>query len=292
MSPVRRAYLELHLAVLLFGFTAILGKLITLTALVLVWWRVLFTALSLLPLVRVRAAWRQLSPARRWRLFGIGTVIAVHWVTFYGAIKLANASVALVCMATTSLFAAFLEPWLLRRPLHRLEVGLSLLIIPGMALVVGTLPAGMGWGVVVGLVSALLAALFSILNKQIISDSAPRVITLVEMSAAWVFLSLVLPIYLWYAPATAVLPTGSDIVYLAVLVLACTTLAFLLNLRALRHLSAFAATLTINLEPVYGILLAAVLLREYEELTPLFYLGLLVVLGAVLGYPVLARRGR
>ena len=290
MHPVRRAYFELHLAVLLFGFTAILGKLITLTALVLVWWRVLFTAVSLLPLIRTGEALRHIPRTRLLRLFGIGVVIAVHWVTFYGAIKLANASVALVCMATTSLFAAFLEPWLLGTPRRRLEIGLSLLIIPGMVLIVGTLPRAMWWGVVVGLISALLAALFSILNKAIVDSADTKVITFVEMSAAWLFLSVVLPAYYFFAPAMAFWPVGNDVFYLAVLVLFCTTLAFLLNLRALQHLSAFAATLTINLEPVYGILLAAVLLHEYQELTPAFYLGLLVVLAAVLGYPLLAAR--
>ena len=290
MSSVRRAYLELHLAVLLFGFTAILGKVITLTALVLVWWRVLLTAVSLLPLVDLRVALRTIPPARLRRMALIGTIIAVHWVTFYGAIKLSNASVTLVCMATTSFFAAFLEPWILRTPLRRLEVGLGILIVPGMALIVGTLSADMWWGVAVGLTSALLAALFSILNKQIVDSADTKVITFLEMSAAWGFLSLVLPVYLLLAPHTAFWPSGNDIWYLAILVLLCTTLAFLLNLRALQHISAFAATLTVNLEPVYGILLAALLLQEHQELTPGFYAGLLVILGAVLGYPLLGRK--
>ena len=290
MSPLRRAYAELHLAVLLFGFTAILGKVITLTALVLVWWRVLLTAISLLPLVAVRTALRTLPRALPWRLAGIGTVVAVHWVTFYGAIKLSNASVTLVCMATTSFFAAFLEPWILRTPLRRLEIGLGLLIIPGMALIVGTLSSDMWWGVASGLLSALLAAIFSILNKQIVDRADTKVITLIEMSSAWLFLSLVLPVYLWYAPTTSFWPAGWDIPYLLVLALLCTTLAFILSLRALHHLSAFAATLTVNLEPVYGILLAALLLHEHQELTPGFYAGLVIILGAVLGYPVLRSR--
>ena len=290
MSPVRRAYLELHLAVLLFGITAILGKVITLTALVLVWWRVLLTAGSLVPLVKIRAALRQIPPARLRRMALIGSIIAVHWVTFYGAIKLSNASVTLVCMATTSFFAAFLEPWLLRAPLRKLEVGIGLLIIPGMALIVGTLPSDMWWGVVVGLTSALLAALFSILNKQIVDTADTKTMTFIEMSAAWGFLSLVLPVVLWYAPDTVFWPSGADIGYLAILVLFCTTLAFILSLRALHHISAFAATLTVNLEPVYGILLAAVLLQEHQELTPGFYAGLGVILVAVFGYPALRAR--
>ena len=291
MSPVRRAYLELHLAVLLFGITAILGKLISLIALVLVWWRVLLTAASLLPLVDWTTLRERIPPALRWRMAAIGSIIAVHWVTFYGAIKLSNASVTLVCMATTSFFAAFLEPWLLRRPLRPLEVVIGLLIVPGMALIVGTLPADMWWGVLVGLTSALLAALFSILNKQIVGTADTVTVTFVEMSAAWGFLSLVLPVYLIYAPDTPFLPTGADLGYLAILVLGCTTLAFILSLRALRHLSAFAATLTVNLEPVYGIVLAAVLLREHQELMPSFYFGLLLILAAVFGYPLLRGRG-
>ncbi len=290
MSPERRAYLELHVAVLLFGFTAILGDLIGLSALTLVWWRVALTTFSLLFIVRVRKLWASL-PVRLWRNYaGIGVLVALHWLTFYGAIKLANASIALVCMATTSFFTALLEPAILRQRVKGFEIFLGLLIIPGMTLIVQHTDWDMQWGIVVGLCSAFLAALFSTLNKKLIVHASSLDITFIELGTSWVFLSLLLPTYVWLVPEAPFWPTLRDWVYLLVLSLLCTTLAYVLALRALNYLSAFAANLTVNLEPVYGIALAWLVLREYEELDSGFYWGVVIILLAVLSYPFLRKR--
>ncbi len=291
MGPVKRAYLELHLAVLLFGFTAILGDLIQLSALLIVWWRVLLTSLSLLLVIRIGALLRTMPRRLLLQFMGIGVLVALHWVAFYGAIKLANASIALVCMATTSFFTSLIEPLITRQPLKRYELLLGLLIIPGMALVVNGAELSMVSGIWVGLAAAFLAALFATLNKLLISEADEKSITFLELGSAWLFLSLVVPVYAVWGPEEALRmwPTPADWGYLFVLALLCTTLAYILALRALHHLSAFASNLTINLEPVYGIALAWFLLDDRQELDADFYLGGLIILVAVLSYPLLRR---
>lgn len=291
LTEERRAYLELHLAVLLYGLTAILGDLIQLTALVLVWWRVMLTSGSLLPFVKVRQLVKDLGPAMVWRFAGIGVLVALHWVTFYGAIKLSNASICLVCMATTSFFTSFLEPLIVKRPFRWYELVLGLMIVPGMALVVSNIQVGMIWGVIAGLASAFLAATFATFNKKYIGNHNPTRITFLELGSAWVFLSVVLGgVLLSGREFEALWPTTTlDWVYLLILAFLCTNLAYTLSLRALRHISAFAANLTINLEPVYGIVLAWLLLNEQEELNPGFYWGVLIILLAVFSYPLIRK---
>lgn len=289
VSTERRAYLELHFAVLLYGLTAILGDLIQLSALVLVWWRVLIVSLSLLAFVRLSTLLRELGWQQTLRFAGIGVLTGLHWLTFYGSIKLSNASITLICMATTSFFTSLLEPLIVRRPFQWVELALGLLIIPGMVLVVDNTDADMNLGILVGLVSAFLAALFGTLNKKYISSSDPTRITFLELGSAWVFLGLLLPFYLTAQPDTPFWPAPADWGYLLVLALLCTTLAYILTLRALVHLSAFAANLAINLEPVYGIALAYVLLNDSSELEPGFYLGGLLILLVVFSYPFLRR---
>jgi drug/metabolite transporter (DMT)-like permease len=292
MDPERRAYLDLHIAVLLFGFTAILGDVISLSALMLVWWRVLLTSVSLLALVRVGRLLRTLPLAVTLRFMGIGVIGALHWLAFYGAIKLANASIALVCMALTSFFTSLLEPLLMRTQIKRLQVAMGLLMAPGMAMIVNATELSMHNGIWAGIAAAFLAALFSTLNKKYIGHANPMEITFLELGAAWLFLSLVLPAYHFLSPEGLgrFLPTPADWGYLALLAFLCTTLAYVLALRALRRLSAFVSNLTINLEPVYGIALAWLLLGDHKQMSPVFYLGVVLILAVVFLYPLAERR--
>lgn len=292
MKSTQRAYLELHLAVFLFGFTAILGDLIQLSALLIVWWRVLLTSLSLAVIVRVVRLFRNLPWQKTIKFMGIGVIVAVHWVTFYGAIKLSNASIGVVAMATTSFFTSLLEPLIMRQKVKWYELMLGLLIVPGMALIVNSTDYSMLTGLAVGLLSALLAALFATLNKKLITHSDERSITFLEMSSACLFLTMIIPMYAWLTdtPLSFIPPTLLDWGYLIILALVCTTFAYVLALRSLQHLSAFASNLSINLEPVYGILLAWILLNENEELNIGFYLGAGIIVVAVFSYPLLKRR--
>jgi drug/metabolite transporter (DMT)-like permease len=294
MTPeTRKATLQIHLCVVLWGFTAILGKLIGLAALPLVWWRMILVvaALALLP-----PCWRGLRaiPGRQKLVYaGIGALVALHWLTFYGAIKLSNASVGATCMALATVFIAIIEPWLARRPFSRHELVLGILVVPGVALVVGGVAPGMRAGIAVGAVSALFVGLFGSLNKRYAGHHDPLAVTALELGAGIVLLTLLAPVMPWLFPAFAgnpfVLPGAHDFGFLLVLALACTLLPFALSLVALRHISAFAAQLAVNLEPVYAIVLAVLLLGEQRELTPTFYLGVAIILGAVLLHPLLSR---
>lgn len=293
-STIKRAYLELHLAVFLFGFTAILGDLIQLTALVLVWWRVLLTSASLFPFSSPLTIWKDLGALMFWRFAGIGVIVALHWLTFYGAVKWSNASICLVCMATTSFFTSFLEPIIVGRPFRWYEMLIGLLIIPGMVLVVSNIEPGMMMGVVSGLTSAFLAAIFSTYNKKYIGQYNSMRITFLELSSAWLFLSIVIAImFLGGADFGSFWPVSlSDWGYLIILALLCTSFAYTISLRALKHISAFAANLTVNLEPVYGIFLAWILLNENKELGNGFYWGVAIILMSVFSYPVIKRKDK
>ena len=296
LSPSARAQLQIHFCVLLWGFTAILGKLITLPALPLVWWRMLLVvaALALLP-----ASWRgvrALRPRLALAYAGIGVLVALHWLTFYAAIKLANASVGATCIALATPFTALLEPKLAGRRFLLRELLLGVAVLPGVALVVGGVPASMRLGIAVGTLSALLVALFGSLNKRLVEHADPLAVTGLELGAGTLALTALAPWLGWLLPAFAgspfTLPGARDATLLLALAVACTLLPFTLSLVALRHMSAFAAQLAVNLEPVYAIVLAILLLGEQRDLSPAFYGGVAIILGAVLAYPLLVRPQR
>jgi drug/metabolite transporter (DMT)-like permease len=286
MSPTRKAHFQIHFCVLLWGFTAILGKLITLAALPLVWWRMLLVSAALLCVPRV---WRGLraTPRKMLAIYaGIGVVVALHWLTFYGAIKLANASVAATCIALCPAFLAVVEPWIAKRPFDPRELMLGAAVVPGVALVAGGLPGDMRLGLAVGVLSALFVAFFGALNKRYIEHADSLTVTFVELGAGTVFLTLAAP---FMAGPSFVLPDAHDAVLMVVLAFGCTLLPFALALSALRHLSAFATQMVTNLEPVYAIVLAIPLLGEQRELGWAFYLGVAVILAAVFAHPWLHR---
>jgi len=291
MSPHTRAFWQIHFCVLLWGFTAILGKLITLPALALVWWRMGIVTLLLLLVPRVWRGLRALPPKLLATYAGIGVLVALHWLTFYGAIKLANASVAVTCIAMGPVFLALVEPWIAGRRFDARELALGVAVIPGVALVVGGVPVGMRLGIAVGVLSALLVAIFGSLNKRFVERADPLTVTCVELGAGALFLTLLAPL-LPHAGAAFPIPDGRDAALLLVLAIGCTLLPFVLSLVALRHLSAFAAQLAVNLEPVYAIVLAIVLLGEQHELDHWFYLGVAVILAAVFVHPLLHRKQR
>ena len=288
----RKGYLQMHIAVFLFGFTAILGDLINLPALTLVWWRVFITTFSLLFLVNALKLFRNIPTKTLLQFMGVGALVGLHWLCFYGSIKMANASVALVCFAMASFFTALVEPLILKTKLNPYELGLGLIIVPGMALVVSDLDVQMINGVIVGMISSLLIAFFSVLNKKYIKFADEMSITFLELGSAWLFLSLLLPFFLWQEEHSIRFfpPSTLDWAYMLALALLCTTLPYILSLKALHHISAFAANLTFNLEPVYGIVLAWLILNDHEEMSPRFYGGVVIILVTIFSYPVIKRR--
>ena len=296
MNPTRKAFLQIHFCVLLWGFTAILGKLITLPALPLTWWRMLIVVAALACVPRVWRGLRAMPARLRWAYAGIGVLVALHWLTFYGSIKLANASVGATCMALATVFTALLEPRLAGRAFSRRELLLGIAVLPGVALVVGGVPVDMRLGIAVGALSALFVALFGSLNKRLVERADPMTMTALELGAGTLALTALAPLIALLFPAFAgdllALPGPRDALMLLALALACTLLPFVLSLVALRHMSAFGAQLAVNMEPVYAIILAIVLLGEQRDLTPAFYAGVAIILAVVLAYPMLVRPRR
>ncbi len=289
MGSTRTAHWQIHACVFLWGFTAILGKLISLPALALVWWRMLLVSAALLALPRVWSGLRALPPRLLRAYAGIGVLVALHWLTFYGAIKLANASVAVTCIALAPVFLALVEPRIAGRRLDWRELLFGLAVVPGVAMVVGGVPRGMHLGIAVGVLSAVLVALFGAWNKRLVDRADPLTVTCLELGAGMLFLGAVAVVGALVLPASTPVvsvPGPRDAVLLLVLALACTLLPFALSLVALRRLSAFQAQLAVNLEPVYAIVLAILLLGEQRELTPAFYAGVALVLAAVFAHPL------
>jgi drug/metabolite transporter (DMT)-like permease len=293
MAPATKALLTIHFCVLLWGFTAILGKLITLPALPLVWWRLIMVLAALALVPRVWRSLRALAPRIVLTYAGIGVLVALHWLTFYGAIKLANASVAATCIALATPFTAIVEPWLTRSRFSPRDLLLGVAVLPGVALVVGGIPPDMRAGVAVGAIAALFVAVFGSLNKRFVHDGEPLTVTALELGAGFVALTLLAPAMPWILPELdgplLALPSAHDAWLLLALAVACTLLPFTLSFVALRHMSAFSAQLAVNLEPVYAIVLAIVLLGEQRELTAQFYFGVAIILAVVLAHPVFAR---
>ena len=289
MTPTSKAYWQIHFCVLLWGFTAIFGKLITLPALELVWWRMLLVTAVLLALPRVWRGLRAMSGRLLLRFAGIGIVVALHWLTFYGAIKLSNASVAVSCMALGSVFAAMIEPFITNRRFDARELVLGVIVIPGIVMLVGGVPGNMRLGIAIGVLSAFLTALFSALNKRYVEHADPLTVTCLELGAGAAFLTVIAPL-LPHTGAAFTLPDMQDALLLLALAMACTLLPFILSLIALRNISAFSTQLALNLEPVYAIVLAILLLNEQRELTPRFYAGVAMILIAVFAHPLTMRR--
>jgi len=289
MDAHRRALFQIHLCVFLWGFTAILGKLISLPAIPLVWWRLLLVTAALACFPRVWRALRSIPPRLVLIYAGIGCVVAVHWLAFYGSVKLANASVAATCMALAPAVTALIEPWITGSRFERHNLLLGILVIPGVALVVGGIPDSMHLGFWVGVISAALAALFNALNKRYLGHHDAMAVTWLELGAGFLVLAAIAA---FAAPdgAGVVLPSVRDGAWLLVLAILCTLIPFAVSLATLRHLSAFTAQLAINLEPVYAIGIAVLFLGEARELDAMFFLGVAIVLAAVFGHGWLQTR--
>lgn len=288
MNTIQKSFIQMHIAVFLWGFTAVLGKLISLSTLPLVWWRVVITTLSLTFLLNKYSLIKRVDSKTKLKVIGIGFLVGIHWLCFYGSVKLSNSSIAVICMATVSFMTSIIEPIFFRKKVQWKEILLGLLILPGMLLIVKT---NLNWisGIIVGLIGALIAAIFSVLNKKVVATTDPLSVTFLEISGVLILTSLMLPLYYYFFPAEDFFPSSVDWIYLLILSLVCTSLPFLLSMMSLRHISTFSSNFILNLEPVYGILLAWFILNENEDLSPQFYWGVILIMGVVFGYSMLTR---
>ncbi|GAB2775448.1 drug/metabolite transporter (DMT)-like permease [Hymenobacter luteus] len=293
-------YLRLHFIVLLWGFTAILGKLISLPPVELVFWRTLLAATGLAGLLLVRRQPWQIPAGEALRLLGIGALVATHWITFFLSARLSSVSVSLAGMATLALWTSLLEPLLLWRRVRPYEVGLGLLTMVGLYLVsqaeLDQLP-----GLLVAVVSAGLSALFSVFNSKLVQRHPPLRLTLYEMAGACLSIALFLPIYGRYfteGRGVQLALSGFDWLWLLVLAGVCTVYAFSTSVELMKRISAFVVNLTINLEPVYGIILAVLMYTFHipgfgqEKLSTKFYMGTVLILLSVLIHPVIDQWNR
>ncbi|MBG8552426.1 DMT family transporter [Hymenobacter guriensis] len=288
-------YLRLHFIVLLWGFTAILGRLISVPPVELVFWRTLLAAAGLALLLGLRRQPWRVPATEMLKMLGIGVLVAAHWITFFLAARLSSVSVCLAGLATLALWTSLLEPLVLWRRVRFYEVGLGLLTMVGLYLV-SQAELDQLLGLLVAVVSAGLSALFSVFNAKLVQRHTPLQLTLYEMAGACLSIVLFLPFYSQYFTEGRGLQlglAGLDWLWLLLLAGVCTVYAFSSSVELMKRISAFVVSLTINLEPVYGILLAVLMytLRVpgfgQERLSTGFYLGTVVILLSVLIQPVL-----
>jgi drug/metabolite transporter (DMT)-like permease len=283
---LRRAYIDLHIAVVLLAGTAILGDLISLSASVLVWWRTLIASLGIGIFLWLTNRFKMYWIRSKRKLYLLGGMVAIHWICFFGSIKLANASTALICFATISFFTAWIEPWITRRKREVHEILFGLMVIPGIVLIAGRAQGDFLFGIILGITAALLLAIFSSLEKKWITEVDTEHMTLIQMVGAWITMCFWLGGEYLITGFDHFLPEGKDIFYLLVLGLVCTCVAWVLCTRAVLSMTAYDSIMVINLEPVYGIVLALVFLNDRKELTTSFYIGASIILASVILHPI------
>jgi drug/metabolite transporter (DMT)-like permease len=283
---LKRAYIDLHIAVVLLAGTAILGDLISLSASALVWWRTLIASLGiglfLLVSGRLNMGWIR----NQRKLYLLGGMVAIHWICFFGSIKLANASTALICFATISLFTAVIEPWITGRKRETHEIVFGLMVIPGIVLIAGRAQGDVLMGIVLGITAALLLAIFSSYEKKWIQEVDPEHMTMMQMTGAWLTMCVWIIGEKLLFGLDQFVPSGQDFIYLLILGLVCTCVAWVLCTRAVRSVTAFDSIMVINLEPVYGIIMAFLILKDFKELNTNFYVGAGIILASVIIHPI------
>lgn len=285
------SFIQLHISVFLFGFTAILGDLIQLPLVSLIWWRVFLSIIATLFLIKPLSLIRNISALFFWRHVFIGALVSIHWLAFYGSIKISNASIVLIAMSTTSFATALLEPLIIRKSKWRsFDLIISILVIPPMVLIYYNANSVQQLGLWVGLFASVVGALFSILNKLWINEGEELKIVFIQQGSVWFFLSIPLIIATLIGKDIFVVPQGIDWFYMLIFALVCTVFAYYLYLKSMHKLSAFDVSFAFNMEPVYGIIMAAAILFDHKELSPRIYLGMGLILMLVVAHTFLKSR--
>jgi len=277
---MKKAFLELHIAVWLAGFTGVLGKLITLNEGLLVWYRLFISSITMWILFSLTKKLQRISLKDILKLTGIGFLAALHWVCFYGSIKYANVSVGLVCFSAVGFFTALLEPLFMKKRINVVEVLLGLVVIAGIYIIFQFDPK-YKTGIILGVLCALLLAVNIILLRQFVQRINSQTVLTYQLSGGLITLTLLMPFYLRQFPASYIIPNLSDWMWLLVLSWFCSVLAFQFSMNALKKLTAFTVNLSFNLEPVYGIILAFAIFHENKELGWSFFVGLLLIIMAL-----------
>ena len=283
-------YLHLHFIVFIWGFTAILGALISINAIPLVWYRMLFAVIFVLIYFLLKNKNLKITPKAIIKFFISGTIIALHWIAFFTAIKVSNVSVALVAMSTGALFTSLIEPLFFRRKLIFLELLFGLIVISGLYLIFNV-ETEYTLGIIYALIASFLSALFTVLNGLFIKQHNAETISFYQLLFGVVFIT----IYIFATTGFTIKDFSlnkTDIIYLFILSSICTAYAFTASVKIMKYLTPYTVMLTINLEPVYGIILAVLIFGEKEKMSPQFYIGALIILFTVVINGILKNKNR
>jgi len=286
----RNNLLLLHFVILIFSFTAILGKLISIPADHIVWYRMLIAFFGIGAYMKLKGKSASISKKQLLQYLGVGVIIAAHWFTFFEAIKISNVSITLVSLSVTSLFVALLQPLFIKQRIVGYEVVLGLLTIVGIAMIFNVESEFSG-GIILGLISALLASLFSLFNARLVMKKDATLISFYEMLGGVLVFSVVFIFNGEFTETFFTIPL-MDIFWLLILGLICTSFAYVATLKVLKVLSPFTVSIAINLEPIYGILLALVIFKDSETMHANFYLGAGMILLAIVLNSILKRKFR
>lgn len=282
-AGINKNLLILHFTVFIWGFTSILGELISIGAVQLVWYRVVIAAVSLFLYFKFNRTSFKISRKDVLQLLATGAIVGGHWILFFAAIKLSTVSVTLVCLSSITLFTAIFEPLINKKRISKLEIIAGALIVLGI-LTIFKFESQYTKGIIVGLISAVCASLFSIINSRKVKTIEAPIISLYELSGAIIWISLYLFITHGFGRAMAL--KNADIGYLLILGTICTSLAYVAGVSVMREFSAFKVALITNLEPVYGIILAFIFFGDMRKLTPGFWAGALIILSTIFLFPV------
>jgi drug/metabolite transporter (DMT)-like permease len=287
-----RDYLKLHFIVFLWGFSAILGKLAVVSAIELVFFRSIFAAAGMALVLYISRGSFRVSRNDLFKLFAIGSIVAVHWLTFFGSARVSNVSVSLVGFATNSLWAALLEPWFKKTQFKKYEVMLGLVVLIGLYIIF-SFDFQYKFGLFLGIIAGFTSALFSVFNSKLVSRVSARAITFYEMLGVFISIGIFIPFYNIMVEPEDVLtltPSGMDILYIAILAGVCSVYAYTVATELMKRISVFMIQLCLNLEPIYGIIMAVIIFGQQEKMNVNFYLGTSIILCAVAAYPLLKKR--
>lgn len=274
---MKLAFIRLHIAVFLAGFTGVLGRLIELDPVWLVWFRLLISAATMWVLFGWMKTIKPISAKDRNGILITGLIAALHWVSFYASIKTANVSIALICFSAVGFFTAIFEPIVNKSKFAPVELVLGAIIIIAIFLIFQFDP-GNRLGIVLGTISALLGAIFPILNKNFLVRTNAETLMSWELTGGFIAITLLMPFYQYFFQVAFKMPTWEDLGWLLFLSWICSVWAFKLSAQALQKISAFTVNLTYNLEPIYGIAIAFIVYKENKELNQFFYIGLFLIL--------------
>ena len=282
-TGINKNLLILHFTVFIWGFTSILGELISIAAVQLVWYRVVIALVSLFLYFKFNKTSYKISRNSVLKLLATGALVGGHWILFFGSIKLSTVSVTLVCLSSITLFTAIFEPIINRKRISKLEIIAGLLIITGILLIF-EFETQYTKGIILGLLSARCASLFSIINARQVKQIEAPVIALYELSGAFVWISIYLLFTHGFGPGMVL--KNSDVGYLLILGTICTSLAYVAGVSVMKEFSAFKVALITNLEPVYGIIMAFIFFGDMHKLKPGFWVGAVIILSTIFLFPL------